>query len=137
MNTISSQNLDKCMEYSYIDKIAGSEYGSFLRFLVMTMKKELPVELRDNVDDKIFKAQIVDFSINYEEDREGDADNLILSFIIVGEENQQTLSFLNTGKSKASKDSNNGPRTFYRYFLYAENNQGYRFTFNRRVTKKK
>jgi hypothetical protein len=124
------------MDYSYIDKISGSEYASFLRFLVMTMKKDLAVELRDNANDKIFKCKIVDFSIHYETDREGESDRLDLNIMVEGEEGHQALNFLNTGKDKVSKDTNNGPRTFYRYYVYGDNHKGYRFTFNRRVTKK-
>ncbi len=136
MNTISSLNFDKCMEYSYVDKISGSEYASVLRFLVMTMKKDLAVELRDNATDKILKVKILDFSIHYETGKEGESDHLELNFMVEGEEEPRVLDFLNTGKEKVSKDTNNGPRTFYRYYVYDDNHKGYRFTFNRRVTKK-
>jgi len=137
INTISSENLDRCMEYTYVDKISISEYASFLRFLVMTMKKELPVEILNNDNDTIIKGQVINFSIDYQVDREGENDDLTLNIITVDDEDQQTLKFVNTGKSKVSKDTKNGPRTFYRFYLYAESNEeGYRCTFNRRVTKK-
>lgn len=137
MNTISSQNLEQCIEYSYGNKIAASEYASFLRFLVMTMKKDLPVELFDQSNDQVVKGQIKDFSVQYQSGREGEVDALSLNYITVGEEKLQTLILINTGSEKVSKDASSGPRTFYRFYVYAENNEeGYRFTFNRRVTKK-
>ncbi len=137
MNRITTQNLQKCMEYSYNDKISASEYASLIRFLVMTINKQLPIELLDNTNDKILKVQIINFEIDYKEAQEGEADNLTINYKIEGEENQQTLSLINTGKDKVSKDSKSGSSTFYRYYVYAESNEeGYRVTFNRRVTKK-
>jgi len=137
MNTISSENLDRCSEYTYVDKISTSEYASFLRFLIMTMKKELPMEILNNDNETIIKGQVTNFSIDYQEDREGENDDLILNLITVGDEEQQTLKFVNTGSKKVSKDAKNGSNTFYRFYIYAESNEeGYRCTFNRRVTKK-
>jgi len=137
INTISSENLDRCLEYTNVDKISISEYASFIRFLVMTMKKELPVEILNNDNDTIIKGQVSGFSIDYADNKEGETDNLTLNIITADDEEQQTLKLVNTGKNNVSKDAKSGPRTFYRFFIYAENNEeGYRCTFNRRVTKK-
>jgi len=137
MNTISSEDLDRCLEYSYDDKISISEYASFIRFLVMTMKKELPIELLNNENDTMVKGHVMNFSIDYKADKEGENDDVILNIITGDDKEQQTLKLINTGKNNVSKDSKSGPRTFYRFYIYAENNEeGYRCTFNRRVTKK-
>lgn len=137
INTITSENLDECLEYTYVDKITGSEYASFLRFLIMTIRKELPIEILNNDDDSIIKARIMNFTVDYKIDGEGESDNLTLNYVDVDDEKQETLEFINTGKNKASKDSESGSSRFYRFYIYAENNEeGYRVTFNRRVTKK-
>ena len=136
-NTISSENLDRCVEYTYADKISASEYASFIRFLVMTMKKELPVEILNNGNDTIIKGQITSFSIDYNMDREGENDDLTLNLATASDKESEVVQFINTGRMKVSKDSKNGTRTFYRFYIYAENNEeGHRCTFNRRVTKK-
>ncbi len=136
-NTISSENLDRCLEYTYDDKISASEYASFIRFLVMTMKKELPIEILNNDNDTIIKGQITSFSIDYNMDEEGENDDLTLNLATTSDKESETIRFINTGRMKVSKDSKNGSRTFYRFYIYAENNEeGYRCTFNRRVTKK-
>jgi len=137
MNTISSENLDRCVEYSNDNKISTSEYASFLRFLVMTMKKELPIEILNNENDTIIKGNVINFSIDYQVDKEGENDDLTLNLVALGDEDQQTLKIVNTGSKKVSKDAKNGSNTFYRFYIYAESNEeGYRCTFNRRVTKK-
>ncbi len=135
MNTISSQDLDQCIKYSDIEKISGLGYASFLRCLVSTMEKGMPVELLDSATDEIFKAHILQFSIDYKENEEGEQDNLNLELKLVESEIQKTLSFMNIGKFKVKEDKKSGPRSFYRYYVRGENNKNYRFTFNRRISK--
>jgi len=135
VNTISSKNLDGCQKYTYVDKISVSEYASFIRFLIKTIKKEMPIEILNNLNDTIIKGMIKDFSIEYNVDGEGENDNFTINLIADGEE--KNISMINIGKEKVGKDSKNSPKTFYRFYLYPESNEeGYRVTFNRRVTKK-
>lgn len=137
INTITSENQDQSLEYTYLEKITRSEYASFLRFLLMTIRKDLPIEILNNDDDSIIKARLINFTVDYKIDGEGEADNLSLNFVNLDSEKQETLKLINTGKNKASKDSESGSSRFYRFYIYAENNEeGYRVTFNRRVTKK-
>lgn len=137
MNTISSKNLGRCMKYTYVDKITTSEYASFLRFLVMTIRKELPIEIVNNDNDTTIKGQVMSFSINYEADKEGECDDLTLNLVSIDDEEPQTFKFTNLGKTKVGKDNKSGSKTFYRFYVYPESNEeGYRCTFNRRVTKK-
>ncbi|ABR49851.1 hypothetical protein Amet_3732 [Alkaliphilus metalliredigens QYMF] len=135
MESISSRNIEEYIEYSQNDRIAGTGYQSFLKCLAKTIEKELPVELRDNSNGEIIKVNIKEFVVDYQTEQEGNMDNLTLEFVVVGEENQQTLAFVNTGKFKVKEDAKSGPRSFYRYEVDADNDKGYRFTFNRRITK--
>ncbi|MBM7615672.1 hypothetical protein [Alkaliphilus hydrothermalis] len=134
-NTISSKNLEACLQYTYVDKITASEYASFIRFLIKTMKKEMPIEILNNLNDTIIKGMIKDFSIEYKENAEGEEDHFTINLVEEGEEKK--VMMLNIGKEKVGKDNKNSAKTFYRFYLYPESNEeGYRVTFNRRVTKK-
>lgn len=136
MNLISSKDIDKCLKYSYLDAISVSEYASFLRFLIKTVKKELPVEILNKANNVIVKGKVADFTIEYYDGREGKNDNLIIN-ILKNDEELETFSLSDIERESVSKDSDSGPRTFYRFFIYPESNEdGYRFTFNRRITKK-
>lgn len=136
MNIISSKDQEKCMKYTHLDKISVSEYASFLRFMAMTIKKELPVEILNNANDEIVKGQVMDFIIDYYEGREGENDNLTINLLKNSDE-LVNLRLLNIEQTAVSKDLTSGPRTFYRFYIYPESNEdGYRVTFNRRITKK-
>lgn len=135
--TISSNNLDGCSKYTYLDKIAASEYASFIRFLVKTIRKEMPMEILNNLNDTIIKGHVKDFTIEYEENHEGEADNLIINLITLDDQETKTINMLDIGTEKVAKDTKNSPKTFYRFYLYPDSNEdGYRCTFNRRITKK-
>ena len=136
MNTISSNNPDKCIAYSTMGKLIDTAYGSFINSLVKTAEKNMPVEILNNKDESIVKAQLVDFSINYMPGSEAGADDLTINYIVVGEEAQQTLTFSNLEKASVKDFMKNGPKTFYRFFIDDDNDQSYRFTFNRRINKK-
>ncbi|WP_026477405.1 hypothetical protein [Alkaliphilus transvaalensis] len=138
MKTISSQDLNECLKYTYSNSIASSEYASFIRYLIMTMKKEMAIEVLNNEDDTVIKGQIFNFNIEYREGAEGEHDNINFSLKNNNlDEEQFTYSLMNIGKEQVSKDSKSSPKTFYRFYLYPESNEeGYRITFNRRVTKK-
>ena len=135
MNTLTSSNPDKCLAYSSMVKLAGSGYGLFIKSLVMTTKKNMAVEILNNSDDSIIKAEIVDYSINYIPGSEGGADDLTINYIIVGEDAKQTLNFTDLSRAHVKDFIKNSPKTFFRYFIEDENNQSYRFTFNRRINK--
>lgn len=135
INTISSEELDKCLEYCDITKISTTDYGTFIRALVYTIKKELPVEVLENNDNSISKINLKEFTLNYVLGEEGIADSLTIDYCIVGEEKQQSMSFKVIGKNNVIKDIKSGTRTFYRYYINPEKSTGYRFTFNRRISK--
>lgn len=135
INTISSEELDKCLEYSDITKISITDYGTFIRALVYTMRKELPVEVLDNSNNSILKINIQGFTLNYVVGEEGVSDSLTLNYVLVGEEKQQSMSFKIIGKNNVIKDIKSSTRTFYRYYINPDKSTGYRFTFNRRISK--
>ena len=135
MNTITSESLDKCLEYCDIKPLASTNYGTFITALVYTMRKELPVEIIDNETSSMIKAQLKFFSITYTEGQEGSFDRLNIQYIVVGEEELKTLDFEKIGKVDVIQDKTSGPRTFYRYYINQHKNSGYRFTFNRRISK--
>ncbi len=135
MNTVSSENLEQCLEYSNNNKLYGLGYSSFLRCLVRTIQKELPVEVLDNDNNEIFKGSIINFSIDYEVHKEGKNDSLTIGFKDIESDKEKTIDFLKPGEFKVREDEKSGPRSFYRYYVYGANNKGYRFTFNRRISK--
>lgn len=136
MNRVTSKNVEECLKYTYTDKITASEYASFIRFLIMTMKKDLPIEIFNNEDDTIIRGKVNHFTIDYPTGEEGNSDNLTIKMGPSHEEELE-LQLLSVGKERVSKDSKSGTKTFYRFYIYpASNEEGYRITFNRRVTKK-
>lgn len=137
MNTITSELLDKCLEYCDITGLSSKNYGNFIKALVHTMKSELPVEIVDKETNSIMKVQLKFFSITYKEGREGVLDTLNIQYIEVGQEELKTLKFEKIGKIDIIQDKKNSSRTFYRYYINPSQNNGYRFTFNRRISKAK
>lgn len=135
INTVSSEALDKCLEYVDNPKLATTDYGTFIRALVYTMRKELPVEVLENASNNIIKVTISDFSINYVLGEEGTADSITMNYTLVGEEDKQTMNIKTIGKNNVIKDIKSGTRTFYRYYINADKSTGYRITFNRRISK--
>ena len=136
MKTVSSKNLDDCIKYTYLDNLSKTEYGSFLRYLVMTMKKDMPIEFMNLKDKSVVKAQIKEFTIDYNEGIEGEKDILNFFYIPVDAKEKQKLEFVSTGKSRIIKDAKSSSKNFYRFFLYGDDEKGYRITMNRRITKK-
>lgn len=135
MNTITSESLDGCLEYCDIKQLDSTNYGTFIRALVYTMKTELPVEIIDTERNIMVKAQPKFFSITYTEGQEGISDRLNIQYIVVGEKEVKTLEFEKIGRLDVIHDKKNSARTFYRYYIKPNKNSGYRFTFNRRISK--
>jgi|GEM_PF-3052824 len=135
INTIKSSDLDECIAYSDVSKISGTDYGTLVRALVYTMKKALPVEVLENGSNELYKIEIKEFSLNYIVGDEGSADSLTLSYSKQGEDLQQTMQFKTIGRNNVVKDIKSGTRTFYRYYIDGNKSTGYRFTFNRRISK--
>ncbi|AKL96181.1 hypothetical protein CACET_c27360 [Clostridium aceticum] len=135
MNMITSESLDRCLEYCDIKQLASTNYGTFIRALVYTMKTELPVEVIDNENNIMVKAQPKFFSIAYREGQEGISDSLNIQYVVVGEDELKTLKFEKIGRLDVIQDKKNSTRTFYRYYIKQNKNASYRFTFNRRISK--
>ena len=135
INTIKSSDIDECIAYSDLSKISGTDYGTLIRALVYTMKKVLPVEILENGSNEIYKIEIKEFSVNYVVGDEGASDSLTLSYNKLGEELLHTMQFKTIGRNNVVKDIKSGSRTFYRYYIDGNKSTGYRFTFNRRISK--
>ncbi|MDF2545948.1 MAG: hypothetical protein K0R93_846 [Anaerosolibacter sp.] len=135
MNTITSESLNQCLEYCESTQLAATNYGSFIRALVYTMKAELPVEIMDNESKTIIKVQLKFFSIACPEGQEGSADSLQIEYAVIGDEALKTLNFEKLRRLDIVQDIKSSPRTFYRYYINQSKKTRYRFTFNRRITK--
>ncbi|SCY75428.1 hypothetical protein [Alkaliphilus peptidifermentans] len=135
MRIITSEELDNLLAYCDSTKISTTDYGTFLRALVYTMNKELPIEIIDNATNTIIKAHLKFFSIKCMEGIKGGFDGLKLQYILTGEDDLKTLLFDKIGKNNVMKDRKSGTRTFYRYYINENESSGYRFTFNRRISK--
>lgn len=135
MNMITKEELDKCLEYCDITKISTTDYGTFIRALVYTVEKDLPVEIIDNTTKNTIKAKLEFFSIEYKDGQEGSWDSININYTEVGGEALKYLRFDRIGKGNVVKDKKSGTRTFYRYYINSGKDTGYRFTFNRRISK--
>ena len=133
--SITSASPDKCLEYCETKKLSSTNYGTFIRALVYTMKSEYPVEIINNENKSMIKAQLTFFSIEYTEGKEGNFDRLHIEYRTVGEDELRTLEFERIGKPDVLQDRKSGARTFYRYDINPDKTAGYRFTFNRRISK--
>ncbi len=135
INTIRSVDLEECLAYSDSAKIYATDYGTFIGALVYTMRKSMAVEVLANDSNEIFKIEIREFSLSYVVGEEGSADSLTISYNRVGEENVHTFNFRVIGCSSVIKDKKSGSRTYYRYYIDGNRSTGFRFTFNRRISK--
>ncbi|QUH25893.1 hypothetical protein [Serpentinicella alkaliphila] len=134
MKKMSSEELEKCLKYADITNITATDYGTFIRAMVYTIQKNLPIEIVDN-SNNIIKAQIKSFSLTYIEGDEGRNDILDVEYYKSDEEILHTLEFDKIGTGNVVKDRKSGTRTFYRYYINMDNKQSFRFTFNRRISK--
>lgn len=134
MNIVTSEELNKCLEYSDNPNIEASDYGTLIRAMVYTMNKELPVEIMKVEAYSIIKAQLQHFSIGYTEGQEGSNDSIKMKFILLDEGGSETLDLEGLSKSDVKKDKKSGTRTFYRYYINL-GGKSLRFTFNRRISK--
>lgn len=134
MKKISSEELEKCLKYADITKITATDYGTFIRAIVYTIQKNLPIEIIDN-SNNIIKAQIKSFSLTYNEGDEGRNDVLDIAYYKSNEEILHMLEFDKIGTGNVVKDRKSGTRTFYRYYINMDSKYSFRFTFNRRISK--
>jgi hypothetical protein len=135
MNTITSESLNQCLEYCESTQLSATNYGSFIKALVYTMKADLPVEIMDNKTKTIIKAQLKFFSITCPEGQEEISDSLEVEYTVMGDETLKTLSFEKLRRLDVVQDIKSSARTFYRYYINQSKKTGYRFTFNRRIAK--
>lgn len=134
MKTLTSESLDTCLQYADYPKLTATDYGTYIRALVYTIQKELPVEIINNSQD-IIKAKINYFTISFNEGEEGIKDSLAINYEVEDNKNLYTLRFDSIGIRNISKDKKSGSRSFYRYYINNSNEDNYRFTFNRRISK--
>ncbi|KAB3530501.1 hypothetical protein [Alkaliphilus serpentinus] len=133
MNTISSEAFNQCLKYCESKELDSTNYGTFIRSLVYTMITEQPVEIIDNDANATIKARIKFFSIDYTEGQEGVSDVLNIEYTIEGEEEKKLLKFEKIGRVDVVQDKKSSSKSFFRYYI--NKNGGYRFTFNRRISK--
>jgi len=135
MNNITIETLESCLNYTDTSKISGMDYGTFIRALVYTIQKGLPIEIMDNLTGIITKAELKSFSLSYKEGEEGVSDNISIKYTKIDGDVLNTLELKEIGPRKVTKDKKSGSRTFYRYYLKLSKNEDYRITFNRRISK--